>query len=155
MMQPGVVFTDYFPGRGLDHQVSGLHRGVQDLVEDIPVQDHPLAGVGGEFAVEFSYREGVSGPEPSLTPLDGVEPQGCLLGHFVVGVQHVQDGGLSIPLGVRRCRKALVTKVGAAVAPLRLVGGEEEVDPVPLDCLVDVLARWRQCPHPRSLSGSP
>ena len=52
------MFSDYFSGRGLDHQVSGFHRGVQDLVEDVPVQDHPLAGVGGEFAVDSPIVRG-------------------------------------------------------------------------------------------------
>ena len=95
-----MVVPNYFPSWGLDHYVTRLHRGVQDLVEDLPVEDHPLARVGGEFAVEFSYREGVSGPEPGLTPLGGVEPEACLQGHFVVGIQHIQDGGLSIPLSI-------------------------------------------------------
>ena len=58
MGEPGVVFSDCFPGRGLDHQVSGFHPGVQDQVEDIPVQDHPLSWIGGELAVEFPYRDG-------------------------------------------------------------------------------------------------
>ena len=142
VMQAGLLLADNFAGRGPYRQIPCLDRRVEDAVEGFQIQDHQLARVAGELPMQVADADRPAVAEGGLPPFRGVETQGLRPRHFVVGVEHSDDGRLPVALGIAGRRQPIAAQVGADKAPLLLVRGKEQVRPSPLHGLEGVLAAF-------------